>query len=545
MKRVIFFLLLLLSSTILLAQQRGNKEQKIPEEYKIKMEKVYRLMGNEDVSFLFIGKYAEFYRKHPRGFWQFNPVRLVEFENIFPDKNEKIILFTNYISDSFSDFFHSLKSMGYSNLFVTKGDTRDWQEAGLPIEMGRQVEYKGIIYSFFDRYYKDDDAIYKRINDNWEPIAEFVDPTYRLFLKYTGKSNEIYGSYERFEIMNGFMMSLHAPVIHNDKIWFGISIYNGEGFDGYGGIGFFDLKTKRFGVLRHPALVNCSTREIYFGENSIYIATIGNHELSSSLCNGVVVLNLNTLKVISLLPPVRGFLWHKDFSTFLAQVYYDKPVEEMIEDERFVRDTTVANWDQEKRLKIQEVGLEKFMLKKYKQEVQARKFALQHPVIVLDSTFVYSNFNKTVNFRTKGFAKITIQSAKSRNMTVYKTRTTINYSNLDEPDSTRSQAYASVVSQSGDVIKKGVKTQSFIEVDLPNLGEVIVYPSNEYIEKMFKDWDMKPADREMKWKYSSDLYQYIVILKDFTLAYYRHPKAGKLPKFKSLRFRVKIGQLRN
>jgi len=104
-----------------------------------------------------------------------------------------------------------------------------------------------------------------------------------------------------------------AVVVEENKLWFGMSFYGGEGWDGMGGVGFFDPKSKKIGILRHPALLNCSVKKIQVTPLEIVALTYSQGELSKGICNGLVRINRKTLSSIIQLPKGKiQTIWNKD-----------------------------------------------------------------------------------------------------------------------------------------------------------------------------------------------------------------------------------------
>lgn len=91
-------------------------------------------------------------------------------------------------------------------------------------------------------------------------------------------------------------------VVADGKIWFGLNFYEGQGSDGMGGIGFFDPHTRRIGILRHPALIDCSAERIEVDANQIRVLTSWHGELAHDICNGLVTIDRKTLASTLQLP---------------------------------------------------------------------------------------------------------------------------------------------------------------------------------------------------------------------------------------------------
>jgi hypothetical protein len=151
-----------------------------------------------------------------------------------------------------------------------------------------------------------------------------------------------------------------------DKIWVGFSFYEGEGNQGYGGIGYYDLATGNLGVLRHPALVNHSVKDLVVTEEMIFVATIDEFELSREVGNGLVIIDRKTLQVRALVPPGTPVVWHKDGGGNVA-LYYDKSIPEILADPRFIS-KPAEGWDPIELGAALKMGLEDYMMKAAERE---------------------------------------------------------------------------------------------------------------------------------------------------------------------------------
>lgn len=122
-----------------------------------------------------------------------------------------------------------------------------------------------------------------------------------------------YGLSQSMDEVDEVESNIGVAVIAENKLWFGMSFYGGEGIDGIGGIGFFDPKLKKIGILRHPALVGCSIKRIQITPSKIIALTYYQGELSEGICNGLVTIDRKTLASTLQLP--RGniqTIWDKD-----------------------------------------------------------------------------------------------------------------------------------------------------------------------------------------------------------------------------------------
>lgn len=95
-----------------------------------------------------------------------------------------------------------------------------------------------------------------------------------------------------------------------DVVWFGIAFYDGEGSEGVGGVGHYNLKTKALEVRRPQELRDASVSHLVYDGDALWIATEGHYE-----CAGF--------------PPVSGLLQYEWESQNVAQqglcglVYHD------------------------------------------------------------------------------------------------------------------------------------------------------------------------------------------------------------------------------
>jgi hypothetical protein len=89
--------------------------------------------------------------------------------------------------------------------------------------------------------------------------------------------------------------TIGATTVAEGKIWFGLNFYSGEGHEGIGGVGYFDPITQKFGLLRHPAILDCAIRSIEVTKESISVLTYSAWEYGTGDCKGVIVLDKKTL----------------------------------------------------------------------------------------------------------------------------------------------------------------------------------------------------------------------------------------------------------
>ncbi len=179
-------------------------------------------------------------------------------------------------------------------------------------------------------------------------LASFARPTVSMLLEYRPDVKKHF-SYNKelsfFDIIEDVESEISTATIADDKIWVGFSFYEGEGWEGFGGIGFYDLKSNEIGVLRHSALVGCSVKSLMVKDKKIYILTIANYELSSTVCNGLVIIDMANLETKAFVPPGTSVLWDKDESNSdSAAKYYDKPISKIISDKRFIT-KPIKSWE--------------------------------------------------------------------------------------------------------------------------------------------------------------------------------------------------------
>ena len=219
----------------------------------------------------------------------------------------------------------------------------------------------------------------KKNGNPWQKTASFARPTVCLLETYRPEvRRHFYLDEEKdllFNAVEDVVSTIVTSIQADNKIWVGFSFYEGEGWEGYGGIGFFDTSTREMGVLRHPALVNCSVQSLKVTKDKIYVATIANYELSSGVCNGLVVIDLMTSEAKTLKPPGPALLKHKDGGENGLQ-YYDKQIVE----------SDVENFTSEVRDQIQQMSLEQFMIEEYKREKQKREQAVANARLVKNET---------------------------------------------------------------------------------------------------------------------------------------------------------------
>ncbi|MDI6804024.1 MAG: hypothetical protein QME58_09290 [Bacteroidota bacterium] len=100
------------------------------------------------------------------------------------------------------------------------------------------------------------------------------------------------------------------------------------------------------------------------------IQTIGNYEGMTGVGNGLVEIDLVSMKAISKIPPGTETIWDKDGGETVA-FYYDKPIEETSIDQRF-KLKEVEQYKSEDSIVIASLGYERYMVEQAKYESELR-----------------------------------------------------------------------------------------------------------------------------------------------------------------------------
>lgn len=241
-----------------------------------------------------------------------------------------------------------------------------------------------------ESYFLSSYDIYKNNNGKYTNEASFPLPNIEMLLHYRPDIVNHFGynsqKYRLFDMIEDIESFISTYTISGNKIWVGFSFYEGEGWEGYGGIGFYDVQNSEIGILRHPALVNCSIDEMKIIGSSIYIKTICNYELSSTICNGLVVLNTNTLDVFSLKPKGPSLIHHKDGGENVSDIY-NRPIVELFNDTTLLRNKT-KDYVESMKNKILDVGLENYMISKYKNELKSYFNSIEDSDFIQNDTVV-------------------------------------------------------------------------------------------------------------------------------------------------------------
>jgi rhodanese-related sulfurtransferase len=339
--------------------------------FRISAEKTWELVNNGQAILLDLRSYDDYREQHPKGAQSFSAVRIPDLEAAFPDRNQNYILL-NWPNINMAEISGEFARRGYHRLYnldMISSRTgpykmNEWEQANLPIETPKVFHLDSATIKL------DGHEVFKDSLGEMIRLAHFALPTVELLLRHRPRLVEQYGYDEdnedfRNEI-NHVESIISAATYANGKIWVGFSFYQGRGQQGYGGIGFYDLATADLGVLRHPALVQHSVRDLMVSDEMIFVATIDEYELSREVGNGLVMIDRKTLQVSALIPPGPPVLWHKDGGENAA-LYYDKSILEILADRRFIR-KEVEGWDPVELGVALNLGLEGYMIKAAEQE---------------------------------------------------------------------------------------------------------------------------------------------------------------------------------
>jgi len=315
--------------------------------------------------------YDDYQAYHPEGAQSFSAARISDLEATFPNKALVYILL-QWENQNLAAVMREFRRRGYRRLCALDlASSRpghykmnEWEQEQLPVERKN-------VFQFGDANIKLDK--YEILSDSLgdvRALAHFPGPSVELLLQYRPQIIGHFGydeDNEEFRSGLGEIESvISAATLANNKIWVGFSFYEGEGNEGYGGIGFYDLQTGEIGVLRHPALVNHSVRELMITDEMIYVATIDEFELSREIGNGLVIIDRKTLQVSALAPPGTSVVWHKDGGENAA-LFYDKSIAEILADRRFVS-KKVEGWNPNDFITALNLGLERYMIQMAEQE---------------------------------------------------------------------------------------------------------------------------------------------------------------------------------
>jgi rhodanese-related sulfurtransferase len=337
----------------------------------ISAEQTWDLVNNGQAILLDLRSYDDYQEQHPQGARSFSAARMPDLETTFPDKNQNYILL-HWQNLDVAEVTGEFALRGYHRLYALNLNPsrsglykmNDWEQANLPVAAGRILQLDSVTIKL-NNY-----EILKDSSENLTELAQFPTPTVDLLLRYRPRLLEQYGYDEDTEAFQAEIdhveSIISAATLAEGKIWVGFSFYQSRGRQGYGGIGFYDLATGEIGVLRHPALVNHSVRDLMVTDEMIFVVTIDEFELSREIGNGVVTIDRKTLQVSALVPPGAPVLWHKDGGGDAA-LYYDKYIPEILEDRRFIA-KRVEDWELAELTVAINLGLEAYMIQAAEQE---------------------------------------------------------------------------------------------------------------------------------------------------------------------------------
>ncbi|OGI47665.1 MAG: hypothetical protein A2151_03175 [Candidatus Muproteobacteria bacterium RBG_16_65_34] len=110
--------------------------------------------------------------------------------------------------------------------------------------------------------------------------------------------------------------TIGPTAVAENKIWFGLNFYSGEGHEGIGGVGFFDPKTLKVGLLRHPAIIDCATRSIEVTTKYIAVLTHRAGEYWAGDCKGLIFIDRETLSYTT-------YRWNREKMHRHGDIYKD------------------------------------------------------------------------------------------------------------------------------------------------------------------------------------------------------------------------------
>lgn len=222
--------------------------------------------------------------------------------------------------------------------------------------------------------------ISKRTNSEWKLTVNFPFPTVSLLLQYRPHVTSHFGFNEEREsfvdVVQEVSSTINTVCEADGKLWVGFGFYEGEGSEGYGGIGFYDPTTSRAGVLRHPALIDCSVKSLLITDSVFYVQTVGYYELSTTVGNGLVIIDRESLLAKAMIPPGTSTLWDKD-DPMSADSFYNRAIPEILKDTRFLQ-KDVPQFSHDVIRSFQEIGLDSFMVSSLDAEKAIRQRAVSN-----------------------------------------------------------------------------------------------------------------------------------------------------------------------
>lgn len=373
------------------------------------------------------------------------------------------------------------------------------------------------------------------------PLANFARPTVSMLLKYRPYVKKHFSYDEKFsffDIVEDVESEISTAFVAENKIWVGFSFYEGEGWEGYGGIGFYDLKSNRIGVLRHPALMDCSIKSLMVKDKKIYILTIANYELSSTVCNGLVIIDMANLETKAFVPPGTSVLWDKDESNSdSAAKYYDEPISEIISDKRFIT-KPIKSWEKKQQELILRIGLEQYMIKQAKQEKDKREAALSKATILVEQ-------NVTINEKETVDKFLRILNKENNITTTKYIGTGTNGQIIFSPGfSNIKKTIPGSPERSCSISGIPWVTFHFNPLAGEKIESPLIYPPNVIPKNIGTSW--MNAEKGKQWYMETSKYTYTIILENFEV---KNATCNEIdirnldPVFESITFRARIRKL--
>ncbi len=245
--------------------------------------------------------------------------------------------------------------------------------------------------------------VFRKNDNHWKTVATFPLPSIPMLIRYRPEVRGDFGFNKRktnfFDVVEDVSSDPQTMYVSGTRIWVGFAFYEGEGFEGYGGIGFYDSKTNQIGVLRHPALVDYSVKSLLVTDTVIYVQTVGNYELSSSVGYGLVMLDTKTLLTKAIVPPGTSTLWDKD-DTVSASAFYNRPIAVVLSDHRFVANA-IPQFDPVVIAHGRSIGLDSLMFETAQCERAFRDSLKRRAGIVIDTVLTVTQQRSDVYLRIR------------------------------------------------------------------------------------------------------------------------------------------------
>jgi len=103
-------------------------------------------------------------------------------------------------------------------------------------------------------------------------------------------------SEKEFARFTAFTYTIFDAFLIEDKIWFLIDFYTGEGYEGVGGIGYFDWKRKKFGIARLPELNDFAVGSSILARDKIWIVPVIHYEGEDHFGEYLIEFNIKNCK---------------------------------------------------------------------------------------------------------------------------------------------------------------------------------------------------------------------------------------------------------